>query len=178
VIIKATVDMPRGRFQGVAYEEFGSNFINETSAVENCQTSAVGRALAFAGYGTDAAIASAEEVAHAMIQRGQEQEAESDPPEPEDYDLSFPPEDEPETDQATDKQLALIHSTVLSRKNQDIITDAERQRVKHLLEMGMTRSKATEVLDYFLGKSAQVEGRWKRVTEGEIEKRRKQKKAA
>jgi hypothetical protein len=50
--------------------------------------------------------------------------------------------------------------------------------LKHLLEMGMSRSKATEVLDYFLGKSAQVEGRWKRVTEGEIEKRRRQKKAA
>ena len=40
-------------------------FVNKTSALENCETSAVGRALAFAGYGGGYAIASKEEVDNA-----------------------------------------------------------------------------------------------------------------
>lgn len=38
------------------------DYINLTSMVENCETSAVGRALGFAGFGIDSAIASAEDV--------------------------------------------------------------------------------------------------------------------
>src|ERR1700676_4993911 len=36
--------------------------INQTSALENCETSALGRALAFLGFGSANSIASAEEV--------------------------------------------------------------------------------------------------------------------
>ena len=35
---------------GYAYEKEGSSFINKTSALENCETSAVGRALAILGF--------------------------------------------------------------------------------------------------------------------------------
>jgi len=53
---------------GHAEEVRGSTNINKTSALENCETSAVGRALAFAGYaGTE--IASADEVANAINQQ-------------------------------------------------------------------------------------------------------------
>lgn len=53
---------------GYAEEVRGSTQINKTSALENCETSAVGRALAFAGYaGTE--IASADEVAQAVHQQ-------------------------------------------------------------------------------------------------------------
>ena len=49
-------------FIGHAEELRGSTNINKTSAVENCETSAVGRALAMLGIGIIEAIASADEV--------------------------------------------------------------------------------------------------------------------
>ena len=52
---------------GTARERDGSTYINKTSYVENCETSAVGRALGFAGFGIDAAVASAEEVQNAEL---------------------------------------------------------------------------------------------------------------
>lgn len=52
---------------GYAYEKEGSTFINRTSYIENAETSAVGRALGFAGFGIDTSIASAEEVENAQI---------------------------------------------------------------------------------------------------------------
>lgn len=51
---------------GTAYEKEGSSFINTTSYIENCETSAVGRALGMAGFGIDTSVASAEEVANAI----------------------------------------------------------------------------------------------------------------
>lgn len=51
---------------GTAYEIEGSTFINRTSYIENCETSAVGRALAMCGIGIDKSIASAEEVENAV----------------------------------------------------------------------------------------------------------------
>ena len=40
----------------------GNNKVNLTSMIENCETSSVGRALGFAGFGVDTAIASAEDI--------------------------------------------------------------------------------------------------------------------
>ena len=51
---------------GTAYEKENSTFINKTSYIENCETSAIGRALGMAGFGIDTSIASAEEVANAI----------------------------------------------------------------------------------------------------------------
>ena len=51
---------------GHAYEKEDSSFINKTSYIENCETSAVGRALGMAGFGIDVSVASAEEVANAI----------------------------------------------------------------------------------------------------------------
>lgn len=51
---------------GTAYEKEGSTFINKTSYIENCETSAVGRALGMCGLGIDTSIASAEEVQNAI----------------------------------------------------------------------------------------------------------------
>ena len=54
---------------GTAYEKDNSSFINKTSYIENCETSAVGRALGMAGFGIDTSIASAEEVQNAIMQQ-------------------------------------------------------------------------------------------------------------
>ena len=57
------------RATGIAYEKEGSTFINKTSYIENCETSAVGRALGNAGIGIDTSIASYNEVANAIKQQ-------------------------------------------------------------------------------------------------------------
>lgn len=57
------------RATGHAYEKEGSTFINKTSYVENCETSAVGRCLGLLGIGIDGSLASAEEVQNAMLQQ-------------------------------------------------------------------------------------------------------------
>lgn len=54
---------------GIAYEKEGSSFINATSYIENCETSAVGRALGMVGIGIDTSVASYEEVSNAIVQQ-------------------------------------------------------------------------------------------------------------
>ena len=52
---------------GYAYEKENSSFINKTSYIENCETSAVGRALGMCGIGIDEGVASYDEVATATV---------------------------------------------------------------------------------------------------------------
>ena len=54
---------------GHAYEKESSSFINKTSYIENCETSAVGRALGMAGFGIDTSVCSAEELGNALAQQ-------------------------------------------------------------------------------------------------------------
>lgn len=70
-MVKATVTDDNGNVIGTghAYEKDGSTQINRTSYLENCETSAVGRALAFCGIGIATSIASAEEVRNAQAQQ-------------------------------------------------------------------------------------------------------------
>lgn len=67
-IIKCIVADESGRHIAVghAQEDRTSSMINKTSFVENCESSAVGRALAFLGIGVDTSIASANEVSMAI----------------------------------------------------------------------------------------------------------------
>jgi|TARA_Y100000310_G_scaffold59983_1_gene55376 hypothetical protein len=62
-------EFPETYCTGLAHESHGSSQINQTSALENCETSAVGRCLAMAGFGTEESIASAEEVKNAVYQQ-------------------------------------------------------------------------------------------------------------
>ena len=54
---------------GMAFEVKGGSYINKTSYIENCETSAVGRALGVCGFGIDTSVASAEEVTNAIAQQ-------------------------------------------------------------------------------------------------------------
>jgi len=70
VLVKSVITDETGReiSSGIAEEIRSASKINKTSAVENCETSAVGRALAFFGMaGTE--IASADEVQAAIAQQ-------------------------------------------------------------------------------------------------------------
>ena len=67
-LMKATLTLDRGVFVGHAYERENAGYINKTSHVENCETSAIGRALASAGY-AGSEFASADEVANAIKQQ-------------------------------------------------------------------------------------------------------------
>lgn len=69
VTMKATIKDENGTVLGTGFaqEKESSSFINKTSYIENCETSAVGRALGFVGIGIDGSMASAEEVANAIM---------------------------------------------------------------------------------------------------------------
>ena len=84
-IFKASVYTDDGKLlaTGNAYEKEGSTFINKTSYIENCETSALGRALGIAGFGIDTSIASADEVQNAIANQEITQE------EADNYTLTF-----------------------------------------------------------------------------------------
>lgn len=67
-VIKATIANKEGYIvaTGFAQEDKSSSYINKTSYVENCETSAWGRALANLGIGIDTSIASSNEVSMAI----------------------------------------------------------------------------------------------------------------
>lgn len=76
VLMKASVFDEEGKVlgSGYAYEKENSTFINQTSYIENCETSAVGRALGMCGFGIDTSVASYEEVSNAMANQGDQKE--------------------------------------------------------------------------------------------------------
>ena len=78
VLFKAFVKDDEGKLlgTGTAYEKEGSSFINQSSYIENCETSAIGRALSMCGIGIDLGVASYEEVANAMLNQAPKVEGE------------------------------------------------------------------------------------------------------
>lgn len=72
ILCRATVECPWGKSVGHAKVFLGGSGVDETNPWENAETSAVGRALGFLGYGLfGTGIASAEEVARAMRAAGE-----------------------------------------------------------------------------------------------------------
>ena len=76
VLMKATIQDGDGKVIGTGYasEKENSTFINKTSFIENCETSAVGRALGMCGFGIDTSVASYEEVANAVKNQAKEEQ--------------------------------------------------------------------------------------------------------
>lgn len=79
---------------GLAYEDISARGVNATSALENCETSAIGRALANAGYATKGKRASREEMA--KVAKAKIAEAAKEPYVP------LPKEDDPWTIKAVE----------------------------------------------------------------------------
>lgn len=65
---------------GHAYEKEDSTYINKTSYIENCETSAVGRCLGNFGIGINSSVASANEVLNAITQQQQKPKAKAQLP--------------------------------------------------------------------------------------------------
>lgn len=63
-VFRATIFDGEGKIlaSGHAYEKEANGSINANDCIENCETSAVGRALAFCGFGSEESIASADEM--------------------------------------------------------------------------------------------------------------------
>ena len=76
IAMRTTVKVGDCVYHGHAQEVYGSTQVNETSALENCETSAIGRALASAGFG-GTEFASADEVANAISQQNAKASASS-----------------------------------------------------------------------------------------------------
>lgn len=71
VVVKATVTTDKGVFTGISAANPAKQ-IERTSPYEVAETSAVGRALGFAGFGTDSSIATADEMVKAQNQNQDE----------------------------------------------------------------------------------------------------------
>lgn len=74
ITMRATITDPNGRViaTGHAQERKSTSGVNNTSHVENCETSAIGRALGNFGIGIDCAFASADEMINAIKQEKEE----------------------------------------------------------------------------------------------------------
>ena len=68
VAVKCTIKCKAGTYTGLAMEEFNFGYVNKTSALENAETSALGRALASFGlHGSE--FASADELVNAILNK-------------------------------------------------------------------------------------------------------------
>jgi hypothetical protein len=76
---------------GFAQEVRGKGMVNGTSHIENCETSAVGRALGFLGLGINGGgICSAEELVNAIVAQKQNEEEQKNPKQPAHVSTSEP----------------------------------------------------------------------------------------
>ena len=65
-VVTPDASLPERRFTGHSQATWGDGYINKTSALENAETSAVGRALAMMGIGVIESIASVDEIKKAQ----------------------------------------------------------------------------------------------------------------
>lgn len=74
VTVQATIMDENGAVlaTGYASETLGKSMVNKTSILENCESSSIGRALGFAGFGIEGGVATAEEVRQATTWKDNE----------------------------------------------------------------------------------------------------------
>ena len=84
VVVKAVVKIDDEVYVGHAYEEIGSNMINEHNSLENCETSAIGRSLSAASL-AGSEYASADELVSALGKQGTSKPKSKPQPAPTDF---------------------------------------------------------------------------------------------
>jgi hypothetical protein len=121
---------------GTACERENSTFINETSYIENCETSAVGRALGMCGFGIDTSVASAEEVRNAT------------------QNQNDPVKDTPSDDRkATPKQIEVLAKTFTGENMTKLLKAYGVERIEDI-----SMSKASELIGKLKKKEVQNNG--------------------
>jgi hypothetical protein len=70
-------------------------------------------------------------------------------------------------DLATEKQRGAVRNLIDNPK----VYPSEKRQIHELLEDGLSKSKAKELLDYYYGASILVEGAWEKTGQGELDRR-------
>ncbi len=135
VIMKATLTISNDddvqTYTGHAYERESSSQINKTSALENCETSAIGRALAAAGFG-GTEYASADEVANAVHQQ----------------DAPTPRKSIHQQDKRNAPMTMKQQKLILKLMKSSLITDEERLKIEGFVhDPNATISVASDTID-------------------------------
>jgi hypothetical protein len=146
VIYRNPEEFERGVYIAVghAYEQEGSSYINNGNALENCETSAVGRALAFMGYEIKKSIASWEEVANAKARQNAKKQAIQKTPKPATNQRLMKKIQKAWKElNLTEKQLASQIFKLYS-KRLDELTDDEAEEFLKMLEMELSKRERKE----------------------------------
>lgn len=145
-VIKAMVMDAEGnpKASGHAYEKEGSSPINKTSYIENCETSAVGRALGFMGIGIDTSICSAEELAIAISQQETPEQIAERKLNGEAVELPTGEDFAKAMKSASTQQITMI-KTICERIGQPMDNICKKYKVKGLDDL--TPEQATEIIE-------------------------------
>jgi len=128
---------------GHAFEEKTQGYVNKTSYIENCETSAVGRALALLGYEITKGIASREEMA--KVQRHQNPENKPQPARPaQNAPKSAPAEQQ--TGYLSDKQSKAIWAIAKSKGVDE--TEVIEELFLNMIKGELTMKQAGDVIEY------------------------------
>lgn len=135
-IFKATIVDENGKTlgTGTAYEKENSTFINKTSYIENCETSAVGRALGMCGLGIETSVASYEEVQNAIANQNNETPREET------------------TATATPKQVAILLQAYKGKNLEKLLAKCNIEKIED-----MPIEKASELITIILDKNKGAE---------------------
>lgn len=151
-IIRAIITDEEGKElgTGIAYENENNSYINKTSYIENCETSAVGRALGMAGFGIDTSVCSAEELRNALLNQGDgaenpsEDKKQSDKKQPASKQAGPKPEPKQESRKLTNREKVIL----LARERG---MDLDRLAKNYKLSGSTTEEQYAEVLRHMEG---------------------------
>lgn len=134
---------------GIAQEKESSSYINKTSYIENCETSAVGRALGMCGFGIDVSVCSAEELQNAL--NNQEKTAKKDEEKTSKTAAKEEAIQAEETQYATEEQVDKLNKYFANNKEARQKT-LDKHKINHFVQM--ERKTAQALIDRIEAKMA------------------------